>query len=116
MAGGQPQQGFSGPVELGDTTAGNSRNAIIDIVQGNQYTSPITVRAGSSGTLALMSEASLTLNGPLVLNNNLTLSAPGSNTLSHYGVISGSGGLRIGNPLAFVVFGANKSLVNAGSV
>ena len=116
---GQSDQAFSGPLFLGDTTPGNSRVAIIDIWYGNPHSAPITVRAGSSGTLAMYgannNAAAPTLYGPTVLNNTLTL-ATASGTFSHYGLINGTGGVTIGNTNTFVVFGTTYSLTNAGTV
>ena len=118
---GQSDQAYSGPLFLGDTTPGNSHVAILDFWYGNPHGAPITVRAGSSGTLAMYgagnNNAGPTVYGPTVLNNTLTLgTASSSTTFSHYGVISGPGGLSIGNTNPFTVFGTTYSLTNAGTV
>ena len=113
--GGQPNAVFAGPVSLGDATAGNSNTAILDLVTGNNHGAPITVRAGSSGTLAIVSETSALLYGPMTLNNKLSMSTT-SGTFSHYGVIGGTGALNIGTTGSFIVSGATKSLANAGTV
>ena len=118
FAGGQPFQVFAGPVDLGDTTPANTKNAILNIDQSSQHSAPITARAGSSGTLAIMGQNTQTLSGPIQLNNALTIACSGSD-IGLFGVISGSGNLNIGKAgaaLPFTVFGTVKGLTNTGSV
>jgi len=114
--GGQPFQVFAGPVDLGDTTSGNSRTAILNIDQSSSHAAPITVRAGSSGILAIACQNNQVLGGPLELNNAVTLANNSGGDISMYGVISGSGGLNIGNTGSYVIFGTSKNLINTGSV
>ena len=107
------------PIFLGDPAAANSLNAIIDMTRGGAHNAPITVQAGSSGTLAILGENSPTLQGPLVLNNDVTLAAP-SGTFNYLGVIGGAGDLNIGVPSgglsSIAVLGVSKNLSNAGTV
>lgn len=109
----------AGPIALGDPATGNSRNAIINICKGSTHIAPITVQAGSSGTLAILGEGSPIWQGPLVLNNNVTLTAP-NGTFHYLGFISGAGNLNIGVPsgglASITVFGLSKNLSNAGTV
>jgi len=110
----------AGPIFLGDPESGNSRNAVIDCVRVSQQNSSITVNAGSSGTLAILSDASMSLQSLLKLNNNLTLATPSGQTLSQLGLISGTGNLNIGVPSGgltnITVYGVSKSLNNVGTV
>ena len=110
----------AGPIFLGDPEGANSRNAVIDCVKVSQQNSMITVNAGSSGTLALLSDMSTSLQSLLKLNNNLTLATPSAQTISYLGLISGTGNLNIGAPSGgltnITVFGVNKSLHNVGTV
>ncbi len=118
LAGGQPFQVFAGPVDLGDTTPANTKNAILNIDQSSQHSAPITARAGSTGTLAILGQNTQTLSGPIQLNNALTIACSGSD-IRLFGVISGSGNLNIGKAgaaLPFTVFGTVKGLTNTGSV
>ena len=117
-AGGQAFQVYAGPVDLGDTTPMNAKNAILYIDQNSTHAAPITVRAGSSGTLAIQGLGTQSLNGPIQLNNALTIASSGSE-ISQYGVISGAGNLNIGKAgaaLPFTVFGTVKGLTNTGTV
>ncbi|MEI6606560.1 MAG: autotransporter-associated beta strand repeat-containing protein, partial [Verrucomicrobiota bacterium] len=118
QGGGQPFQVFAGPVDIGDTTPSNSKNAILYIDQNSSHSAPITVRAGSSGTLAILGQNTQSLYGPIQLNNALTLACSGSD-ISLFGVVSGTGDLNIGKAGAafpFTVFGTVKGLTNTGSV
>ena len=107
-----------GLVTLGNTSGANP--ATLYLANGSDNSSPLIVRSGSSGTLALVSEFSKSprWNGPVTLNNALTLASINgtSGTLNLYGVISGSGGLNIGNTGSIVVASATKTLVNQGIV
>jgi autotransporter-associated beta strand protein len=117
-AGGQPFQVFAGPVDLGDTTPSNTKDAILNIDQNSQHSAPITARAGSTGTLAILGQNTQILSGPIQLNNALTIACSGSE-IRLFGVISGSGNLNIGKAgaaLPFTVFGTVKGLTNTGSV
>ena len=100
----------TGPVLLGDLTAGNSKNATLMYSSQNQGNNnnvlaqnSLSVNAGSSGSLAFVtinSNAGGTtgLSGAVTLNNNLTLAARSAGTTTQLsGVVSGSGGLRIGD-------------------
>jgi autotransporter-associated beta strand protein len=117
-AGGQSFQVFAGPVDIGDTTPANTKNAILHIDQTSTHAAPITVRAGSSGTLAIQALNTQVLNGPIQLDNALTIASSGSE-ISQYGVISGAGNLNIGKAgvaLPFTVFGTVRGLTNTGTV
>ena len=107
-----------GLVTLGNTSGVNP--ATLYLANSFDNSSPLTVRAGSSGTLALVSETgkSPRWNGPVTLNNALTLASINGNsgTLNLYGVISGSGALNIGNTGSIVVASLPKTLVNQGVV
>ena len=108
----------TGQVFLGDTTPSNSNSAAIDFVNGNTDLNPITVQAGSSGTIAITSSGDHNFTGPITLNNNLTLSRiVGGGTMSFFGAISGSAGdLNIGNSGSITVSSVSKSLTNVGTV
>ncbi len=110
----------AGPMFLGDSAAGNSHNAVIDLVNCSQQGSSITVNAGSIGTLAFFCDGSPALESLLVLNNNLTLAVPSGQNLNCNGLITGSGNLNIGVPsgglASFTVFGVTKSLTNVGTI
>ena len=108
----------TGQVFLGDTTPSNSNSATIDFVNGNTDLNPITVQAGSSGTIAITSSGDHNFTGPITLNNNLTLSRiVGGGTMSFFGAISGSAGdLNIGNTGSITVSSVSKSLTNVGTV
>lgn len=117
-AGGQAFQVFAGPVDLGDPTPSNNKNAILNIDQSSSHAAPITVRAGSSGTLAILGQNSQVLSGPIQLDNALTIASSGTD-IGLFGVISGAGNLNIGKAgaaLPFTVFGTVKGLTNTGSV
>ena len=117
-----------GPVFLGDTTTGNHNSAIIAGQQNYNCANSITVQAGSDALLALVSCSAENNNtdsnpnyfGPILLNNNLTLSSCGGNSssaaMSFSGVLSGSGNLTIGNSGSITIASVAKSLVNAGIV
>ena len=101
-------------VQLGDNTSGSTKNAALEFkVPGNNGTpayasNSINVRAGSSGTLALInndtsSTSTHGIAGTVMLNNNLTLASIGlnngnPNTLELQGLVLGTGNLRIGDP------------------
>jgi autotransporter-associated beta strand protein len=107
-----------GPVTLGDTNGVNP--ATLYLANNQDNSSPLTVRAGSSGTLALVSESGKAprWDGPVTLNNALTLASINgtSGTLHLYSVISGGSGLNIGNTGSIVISSATKTLVNQGIV
>ena len=112
---GQPDQ-FAGlgPITLGDTSGSN--DAIISSGQGSSHSCPITVRAGSSGVLAITAYSGThSWGGTVTLNNNLTLGGTGGN-VTMGGLISGSGGLIIGGTNTYTISGSTKSLVNNGIV
>ena len=116
---GQDYQGLgTGLVSLGDTTASNSNPATINMTNGNSDMNPITVRAGSSGTIAITNDnGDHKFTGPIALNNNLTLShIVNTGTLGIYGSISGTGNINIGNTGSITVSSVSKSLANAGTV
>ena len=110
----------AGPIFLGDPAPGNSNNAVINCARVSVQNSTITVNTGSSGTLALLSDQSLSLQSLLKLNNNLTLVTRAGQTISQLGLISGNGTLNIGVPAGglsgITVFGTSKSLTNNGTV
>ena len=108
----------TGLLFLGDTTPSNSNPAVINFVNSNSDMNPITVRAGSSGTIAITNDnGNHNFSGPLTLNNNLTLShIVNAGTLSYYGAITGTGGLNIGNTGSITVSSVSKPLANVGSV
>ena len=110
----------AGPIFLGDPAPGNSNNAVINCARVSMQNSTIAVNAGSSGTLALLSDQSISLQSLLKLNNNLTLATPAGQTISGLGLISGSGTLNIGVPAgglsSITVYGVSKSLTNVGTV
>ena len=117
-AGGQPFQLFAGPVDLGDPTPSNTRNAILNLDQSSSHAAPITVRAGSTGTLAIVGQNTQVFAGPIQLNNDLTIASTGTD-IGIFGVIGGAGNLNIGKAgaaLPFTVFGTVKGLTNTGSV
>ncbi|MEI6607884.1 MAG: autotransporter-associated beta strand repeat-containing protein, partial [Verrucomicrobiota bacterium] len=130
IGGGQSHALFSGPVALGDATPGNANNATIEMYGPTNaditHTAPITVRAGSTGTLAITADNNgaarkYLFDGPLTLNNNLTLSAVNnsSNSIDIYGVVSGTGTLNIGNTGTFTVSAISatpRPLTNLGIV
>ena len=107
-----------GPVTLGDTSGVNPATLYLANNQGNS--SPLTARAGSNGTLALVSEAGKNprWDGPVTLNNALTLASINGTggTLNLHNIISGGSGLNIGNTGSFVVSSATKTLANQGTV
>ena len=114
FTGSSPQAAFGngvsngpGMVFLGDLTPGNTKNATLSYFtnNGSNNNTPtansLTVNAGSSGTLAFVTDNSggtLTgLTGATTLNNNLTLAAKVASTTNQLsGTVSGIGGLRIG--------------------
>ena len=108
----------TGQVFLGDTTPSNSNSATIDFVNGNTDLNPITVQAGSSGTIAITDSGNHNFTGPITLNNNLTLShILNGGITSFFGAISGSAGdLNIGNTGSITVSSVSKSLTNVGTV
>ena len=107
-----------GPVTLGDTSGANP--ATLYLANSAANSSPLTVRAGSSGTLALVSETGQNprWEGPVTLNNALTLASINgtSGALNLHGVISGVSGLNIGNTGSIEVSSATKTLANQGTV
>ena len=90
----------NGTVTLGDTTPSNSNSATWNTTGFNPVNN-ITVNAGSSGILAITGSSlttSQTFSGNITLNNSLTVAALTSTFMNTYsGVISGTGGLNIGN-------------------
>ena len=105
----------TGPLTLGATSG--SSNAILATGAGVSHSNPITVRAGSTGVLAITSYSGAgTWGGPLILNNNLTLSATSGNSVSLSSVISGSGVLSVGNAGSYTISGTSRSLDNVGTV
>ena len=112
---GQPDRfAGTGPITLGATSG--STNAILSSGNAIAHSAPITVRAGSTGILALTSyNGTGTWAGAVTLNNNLTVGGAGGVTLTS--VISGSGGLNIGNAGTYSVSSGNiKSLANTATV
>ena len=105
-----------GPVTLGDTSGTNS--ATLWIQNGVDNSNPVTARAGSSGTLALVNTGNSRWTGPVTLNNALTLATINNsgNIFSMYGVISGAGNLNIGNSGSITVSSVASSLANVGTV
>ena len=101
----------NGMVFLGDLTAGNTKNATLAYSSENQANNnnllsrdSVTVNAGSSGKLAFVTRNTNVngfagISGNVLLNNNLTLAARGlaTTTTRISGVVSGSGGLKIGD-------------------
>jgi autotransporter-associated beta strand protein len=112
------QTAGTGPVALGDTTPGNSNPATLNVSNNNTHYNPITVRAGSSGILALTADNnSPKYSGPVILNNNLTVAKTVNNgTISLYGVISGTGDLNIGNTGSITIASVAEPRTNVGTV
>ena len=113
---GQPEQfAGKGPITLGATSG--SDDAILSSSSNADHYGPITVRAGSSGIRAITAYGgSADWGGTVALDADLTLSAAGGNVYLS-GIISGSGGLFIGNPGTYTISSGNvKSLVNTSAV
>lgn len=110
----------AGPTFLGDPAEGNSRNAVISCIKLSNQVAPIFVQAGSSGTLAIHTDYSVSMGSLLTLNNNLTLAAASGITFNQLGLVRGTGNLNIGVPsgglASFTVFGTAYSLDNVGTV
>ena len=100
-------------ISIGDPTVSNSNNATL-IYSGTATTlsNPITVNAGSSGTLTLEGQTnSNTFTGTITLNNNLTLAnLTAAKTTTFSNTISGGSGITIGSAnLGAVLFTANEN-------
>lgn len=94
----------TGGILLGDTTG---TSPAVLTVNSTGFSNAITVRAGSSGGKTLVtSHPAGVLNGPLVLEDTLTLSAAGKLT-TLAGEISGAGGLVKEGKGEVVLAGAN---------
>ena len=93
----------SGTITLGDTTSGNSNNATLDLeaTASGPYTNDLTVAAGTSGALTIVSSSTAnggTINGTLNLNNNLivNLNTGALKTMKFAGqTIVGSGAIAV---------------------
>ncbi len=124
-------------VYLGDTTAGNTKNAALAYKSGGYVNSNnskaiaannLIVRAGSSGSLAFIDGAGWNgtsfyvgnhgLNGTVTLNNNLTVAAVAATnqTTTLAGAIGGAGNLRIGELANVTDAGGTQLRINLGTV
>jgi autotransporter-associated beta strand protein len=99
----------NGAISLGNTAGGNSDAATL-LCTGSSLlmANPITVNAGSSGTLAIKGQTnSQTFSGTIALNNDLTLAnLTAAKTTTFSNTITGSSTLNIGN----------TGITNAGTV
>lgn len=83
-------------IDLGDTTEGNNNNATLALnpsnIAGGTLANNINVKAGSSGTLVLTSlqehNTAANFSGAIALNNNLTVEALATRTLTISGTIT----------------------------
>ncbi|GEM_PF-3769849 len=106
----------TGTITIGDTSG--TANASLKGNTGTALTfaNPITVVAGSSGTLSITSAnstADSTFSGAITLNNNLTISAIG---LVFTGGISGTGNLAINETSTGTITLSTTSINNTGTI
>lgn len=114
----------SSTLNLLDTSG--SVNAAIELAPltgGLTLSSPLVVRAGSSGTASLNSlntSGTNTMSGGATLNKGLSISTTTGGTLALSGVISGSGGLTVAGGGTLALTGNNTfsggTTVNGGTV
>jgi autotransporter-associated beta strand protein len=94
-------------ITLGDSAG--SANATLVSAGSVTHKNPITVRSGSTGTLAIIGQgANSSFSGPVTLERDLVLAASSSCTLTLSGPITGSSNISIG--------GTAPGTVNSGSV
>ena len=93
----------TGTITLGDSTPGNSNSATLGLYASGAgpYANNLTVAAGSSGTLTIISNSGAggaTVNGSLNLNNNVTINEGALKTMKFTGLTTvGSGAITINN-------------------
>ncbi len=114
----------AGSVSLGDPTVGGTTSASL-LINGSAnvtFANPISVVAGTSGTLSIGvsptfsgTNGSLGFSGPITLNNNLSITGAVTGTvLTVSGAISGTGNITIGGTAGTVAL--SGGLTNIGNL
>jgi len=110
----------AGTVYLGDDTPGNSNSATLRVNQAITITTPINVRAGSSGALLITNQntgapfvdSPITLNNNVILGNNVVNTA---NSTTYRGGVTGTGNISFAATLGNV-FVSTAALNNVGTL
>ncbi|QYM79172.1 autotransporter-associated beta strand repeat-containing protein [Horticoccus luteus] len=83
----------AGKVTIGDSAG--SADAMLNGGLAGTFANPITVAAGSTGTLSIANTANSTFSGPITLNNHLTLASGANRALTLSGGITGAGNIIV---------------------
>ena len=107
-------------IQLGQTSGTSAGTLSLESTSGGQsYSTPITIRSGSSGTKTINSAATSgnnTLSGSITANDNFTVTSASGGNLIFSGVISGANGfVKAGNG-TLILSGASANTFSGGNV